>query len=226
MTITREFVHDPNLVLDLPLYKLDGEEFSSQDAYGLVFTNYGSLWTPHGRNFDGIDDYIYKSIPNFRSGDSAGAIEGWFRSSSVANNQTLVASGDTATTDYYISLYVGITTGLIIFNQVTVGVSSKVTGATNVCDGKWHYIVVSSSGTAWTILLDGVPEALTPTGGGNNGNWYADTANRDNLTIGAIVISSTASYTIGVIGWTRIYSRPMLQSEAQRRYLASKWRFQ
>ena len=51
-------VTDPALVLDLPLYKLDGASFMSKDAYGHLCTVTGALWTPYGRSFDGSDDNI------------------------------------------------------------------------------------------------------------------------------------------------------------------------
>ena len=49
---------DPYCKLYLPLRKLDGDSFMSKDAYGHLCTNYGSLWTPQGRSFDGVDDYV------------------------------------------------------------------------------------------------------------------------------------------------------------------------
>ena len=56
------FLLDPSLVLYLPLYQLDGASFMSRDAYGHLGVNYGSTWTPQGRSFDGVDDYVI--VPN------------------------------------------------------------------------------------------------------------------------------------------------------------------
>jgi len=49
---------DPSSVLHLPLHRLDVASFMSRDAYGHLCTVSGALWTPQGRSFDGIDDYI------------------------------------------------------------------------------------------------------------------------------------------------------------------------
>ena len=52
------FIFDPSLVLYLPLHQRDGSSFMSKDAYGHVCTVTGAVWTPEGRLFDGVDDYI------------------------------------------------------------------------------------------------------------------------------------------------------------------------
>ena len=63
-----DFIFDPNLVLYLPLYQLDGSSFMSKDAYGHLCTVTGALWTPQGRDFDGTDDKI--TIPHTASLDN------------------------------------------------------------------------------------------------------------------------------------------------------------
>ena len=52
------FALDPYCKFYLPLWKLDGDSFADRSAYGHLCTNYGSLWTPRGRSFDGVDDYV------------------------------------------------------------------------------------------------------------------------------------------------------------------------
>ena len=50
--------HDPCCALHLPLWKMDGDSFASRDKHGHLCTNHGSVWTPQGRRFDGVDDYV------------------------------------------------------------------------------------------------------------------------------------------------------------------------
>lgn len=189
------------------------------DLAGCVF--YAPLWRPDLGNqptpamsFDG-NDYLSNATANFRSGDSAGAIEVWFRSSSTANNQTVFASSDTGTATSFFDIRIMITTGyILIHTRDNAGTEYGVRGNTNVCDGKWHLIVISASSSAWSIFLDGVAESLTVTDNSNKGDWFANVTLRDNITIGAKTATSTANYTIGVQGFTRIYSRAMLAPEA------------
>ncbi|MFC1977938.1 LamG-like jellyroll fold domain-containing protein, partial [Chloroflexota bacterium] len=165
-------------------------------------------------NFDG-NDYLKNATANFRSADSAGAIEVWFRTSS-SNDQVLFGSADEGGLNYYIEFWVdGVTNnGALSVRQRNSDTLDQVRGTTKTNDGKWHHAVLSSSGTAWSIILDGNEEGLVVNGGANNGDWFAETTERDNLTVGALARRALVRYTIGVIGWTRIYSRPMLQPEA------------
>ncbi len=198
-------------------------ENRNYDLTGCQF--YADLWNVEQQGFllsyDG-DDYLRNATADFRSADSSGAIEVWFRSSSTANYQTLFASADElAGTDNYLFFRIKQTTGLLTVGQIeNGGTENLVDGSTNVCDGKWHHAVLSSSGTAWSITLDGIAETLNVTGGANNGNWFADTTTRDSITIGVLDFSGAAkvNYAIAQIGFTRIYSRPMLQPEAQTNY--------
>src|SRR3990167_5177069 len=187
---------------------------------GLQF--YADLWN-YGQqdfllSFDGNDFGSY-TVANFRSADSSGAAEGWVRSSSTANNQTIIASSDTATTTSRWMIYVAQTTGrLTISTQDAAGTVNTVSGTTDICDGKLVHWKVNSSGTAWDIDFNGVAETLIVVAGTNTGDWFADVTLRDNLTIGAMTHTSTVNYAIGEIGFTRIYSRTMATAEALTNY--------
>lgn len=54
----RDFVLDPSCILYVPLWKKDGPQFMSEDGYGKFCTRAGSLWTPKGDYFDGVDDKV------------------------------------------------------------------------------------------------------------------------------------------------------------------------
>ncbi len=214
----------------------------------MLGANYGSVWTPKtdrtevfhtalwrptfdvggqsfdpqpkpAENFDG-NDVLTNAAANFRSADSAGAAEGWFRSSSVANNQTLFASSDTGTATSFLHIYIASTTGRItISTQDNVGQVNTQSGTTNVCNGKWFHWKVNSSGTAWDIDYNGSAEAIIDVAGDNTGDWFADITLRDNITIGALTDNGGAQdFAIAVIGWTRIYSRTMASAEARTNY--------
>jgi len=58
-----DLVFDPSLVLYVPLYKLDGEQFMSKDGYGhLCRTSPNPAtapdWRRNGRDFNGLTDYV------------------------------------------------------------------------------------------------------------------------------------------------------------------------
>src|SRR3989304_2315657 len=90
------------------------EEEDAQYPQDYVF--YADLWHPEQQGFllsyDG-NDYCSKDVANYRSGDSSGAIEVWFRSSSTVNTQMLFASNDTATANSVLCVRVQATTGFV-----------------------------------------------------------------------------------------------------------------
>ena len=75
--------------LYLALYKLDGDSLVDRSAYGHLCTNYGSLWTPQGRSFDGVDDYVeVPDSPSIRSWPDGITVETWAKSNTENWNNT------------------------------------------------------------------------------------------------------------------------------------------
>ena len=107
------FALDPYCKLYLPLYKLDGDSFADRSAYGHLCINHGSTWTPQGRSFDGVDDYV--DCGNNASLDITDAItlEVWAKRMSIGEYQRIVSKGtdktwqiDTASSGRHIRLVV------------------------------------------------------------------------------------------------------------------------
>ena len=70
-------IHDPSLVLDLPLYELDGASFMSKDTYGHLCTVTNTLWRLDGRHFAGADFINCGTGPSLAPSNAL-TIEGWF----------------------------------------------------------------------------------------------------------------------------------------------------
>lgn len=100
MRIKREFIHNPHLVLYLPLYKLDGVSFKSHDAYGHLCTVTGATWRIQGRTMAGGDDYI--AVPAHASLAITDKITilMWIKAKASSLNQT--ALGKSANSDWRI----------------------------------------------------------------------------------------------------------------------------
>ena len=115
------FALDPYCKLYLPLWKLDGDSFADRSAYGHLCTNYGSLWTPQGRKFDGVDDYV-ETEANPAFDVSQITVEGWALSYSGDGDYKAIATEKyTATVKFELHM-----------------ASSKLTASFN--DGTWHTI--------------------------------------------------------------------------------------
>lgn len=209
------------------LLTIEDEEEAPPFAKDYVFN--ADLWHPEQRGFllsyDG-NDKLVATVANFRNADSSGTYELLnFRSISTANNQTLFASCDTGTTTSFLHIYVAATTGRVtISTQNAAGTVNTVSGTLNVCDGfRKQSIHVKSSGTAWTILVDGVVDTPIVVAGSNTGDWFADITLRDNVTHAVKTTTGDGAFAIANMGQHRIYSRELSNVECATNY-ARGWK--
>jgi hypothetical protein len=76
-----------------------------------------------------------------------------------------------------------------------------------------------SSGSAYNIYIDGIAESLTVLSGTNSGDWFADTLNRDNITIAAESFSTTGYGPLnGSIDEVAVYNYPLTAAQVLRHY--------
>ncbi len=182
-----------------------------------ILTN-GPTWQDGGLRFDGTDDHVLRTVANFRSGDNVGSITVRFKSASTATALSLVASADAATANDYMFFGINIAgaVGSVYVQTNTAGVNNQVrTTAQTFNDGVTHTAVLTSNGSAWQIIVDGVNQSLTVVGGSNNGTWFSDIANRDNFTIGNLIRSSAIAHFAGAISGVRVFNRTLTVLEAQ-----------
>lgn len=172
-----------------------------------------------GLKFDGGSGYIEKTVANFQSSDQIGTISFWAKLTNSAENYMIISS-DTATTNYY--LCAGIASGKVFVQQYSTPSNNYVYGTTAVNDGQWHHVVITSNGSAWTFYIDGTVDAGNILVGSNNGNWFADTANRDNVVIGALKRTSVSDYFSGSLDDVRIYNRVLSTAEVLQLYRGGK----
>ena len=137
-----DYIRDNSLVLDLPLYKLDGTKFKSQDAYGHLCTVTGALWRLTHRNFDGDDD-INLSDPA-ALGLTALTILVWVNQSLAGTSQSLVSKG---TSDNGSNYMFYCNNGQLRFLHGTGG-ASEIEASTDTFTGDvWTLLAVSCPGS-------------------------------------------------------------------------------
>ena len=165
------------------------------------------------------NDKLAATIANLRSADSSGTYEiTGLKSTSTANDQTLIASCDTGTTTTFFHIYVAATTGrLTISTRENNGTVNTVSGTTNVCTGaRIPTMQVKSSGTAWSFVINGVLDTPIVVAGSNTGDWLADiglVAPRDNVTHGVKTTTGDGSWAIAEMAQHRLYSVAISDAE-------------
>lgn len=151
--------------------------------------------------------YFKNSTANWRSGDSQGAI-GIFARGQTTNGATraLLSSADEGSSTRYLTFEKLVTSGKLAVFQRNNDTLDTVTGSSNFSDGKPHSAFLTSDGSAWAIIFDGVAEDLAVTSGSNTGDWFADTSNRDNFVVGAQIHASVTLPWLWSIGMVLVYS--------------------
>lgn len=167
-----------------------------------------------GLTLDGTQ-YAERSVADFRSGDSSGTIACWFKATAPSYADFLFASADEASTDRRLQLQLGPAGGIRVRQQNNDTADDIQANDTDWCDNTWHLAAVSSNGSAYSIYTDGTVESsLTIVTGTNSGDWFADTDNRDNVTIGVLHISSGyTGHLLGSVSYCQIFDRAFSATE-------------
>jgi hypothetical protein len=141
--------------------------------------------------FDG-GDYLYKSIANYRSGDAKGAISFWAKSNNLNNHQSVLSSGDEASATRYVWVWM-VDGGEFAFENRNNDVKDSFNSDDEVFSTSvWKHFIISSNSDTTRLYVNNIEQATTVSSGVNDGDWFSDTANRDNLCIGALYRNSIA----------------------------------
>lgn len=181
--------------------------------------SYNNLYST---TFDGTNEYLYRAEANYRSGDSQGAISFWIKTSfnSGALSSVVFNSADEASATRYLAVFV--LNGQVGITQRNNDTNTQIDSTTVISDGTWKHVVINSDGSAYTIYINNSLESLTVTAGSNNGDWFADTSNRDNIAIGAFRRSTTSGYQNGLLDEVAVWSAPLDSSQRTELYNSGK----
>lgn len=133
------------------------------------------------------NDFMINNTANVFSGDNSGYIffSGYYNSVGSTVNIILASCDATANTDLF---YVGINaSGQVRILSIFGGVTNNLNGNTVLTNGQFYHGWINTNGTTWTAKLNGITQTLTVSSGSNNGGFFNDIPNRDNLTIGALI---------------------------------------
>ena len=227
-----DFILNPNLVLYLPLWKLDGSSFMSKDACGHLCTVTGALWRPDGRYFDGTDDDITIGSESFWDTIFDGfhplSVLFWYKGDQVSDLATVFTKGTAA--GAFTGLYQGAWNGAASATDFQFHV--RATGATDEIQANIQNVYEKDVWQCWCITLDGTGKIAGMTVDINGVSKVITTKydtlttamnNNDNLKIGGGVIA--AWWLSGLLSEFLVYTRALSPIERQNYFLATKWRY-
>ncbi len=213
----RGYIRDPSLVLDLPLYKLDGDSFMSKDAYGHLCSVTGALWTPQGRRFDGVDDYLDLGTPEaLNITGKELTLEAWVYVESWAgcdSYATIVENYETATGGFLIQKQAA-------NSRFYAGIYADGWRAANptgdLAEHTWFHLMAIYNGATLKFYVDTEEVASV-----------ASTADIGSSSRNVCVGGKNAANSFhGKIGEVRVYIRGLTGIESRRNRLATKRRYQ
>ena len=206
---------DPYCKFYLPLWKLDGDSFADHSAYGHLCTNYGPIWTPQGRSFDGVDDYVDCGVKDSLNLTDEIALEAWIKIKDFTTAGYLLARNLAAPSD---SMQYGIY--LNTDESVYITVEQSTWGSGIIAPiGEWtHLVALIKSGSYQKLYLNGAYQAKTTCPTISSRDWK--------LLIGMRNNNGGQSYPFnGLIGEVRIYSRVLTPQEILDHYIIGKEMF-
>ncbi|MBS3150652.1 LamG domain-containing protein [Candidatus Woesearchaeota archaeon] len=169
--------------------------------------------------FNGSQYLVYNSS-NYRSGDQAGMISYWFKSSVGSGSEYHVTFGDTDTGNNIYLLLLGINNGKFNFywNNGIAGWRQVVVGSDGqYSDNEWHNFVFGSDGAQYLLYIDGINQSFTMSLGSNDGSWLGDINNRDNFVLGAYQYTGP-DYSVGALDEVAIWDRALTSTEVYEIY--------
>lgn len=168
-------------------------------------------------HFDGATDQAKRNAATVT--DSAGSIVAWVRPTSTAAAAAILASCDEASTTRYFSVFMQ-AGGYLGYSQRNNDTYDACTGNTVMPVNEWAHVAVTSDGSTIKGYVNGVVQTLTWTSGANNGDWFGDTADRDNLTLAARQRTTVDQRFTGDMDDVRVYASEL--TPAQIAYYAAK----
>jgi len=197
MRTERDLILDPYLLLYLPLHKLDGSSFMSRDAYGHLCTVTGTLWTPAGRSFDGVDDTITFPLQDLSSGSHTILV--WIKVGGFAAYPHIVSAFNQ--TYRYVRFH---NDGSAIYIENSNDTDTATLTYAFSTD-TWYFIAIPYDGSTEHLYVNGDYKTSDGMAGGNVFD-----------RIGG------GRYLPGTVGVFMIYNRFLTGPDIQRLYLATK----
>lgn len=166
--------------------------------------------------FGGTDDLLVRAgAPPFTG--QSGSLFVVANLASLATTQEVYASADESgsLTD---RLDLSVTTAgkLQLVGRVGGGTNNIVVGDSTLVTGTTYVVEAHSSGSTWSLYVNGVAQSLTVTGGTNTGDWYGDMAALDNVVVGGFKHTSEILQITGDVARVLYYDQAVAADDRQR----------
>ena len=149
--------------------------------------------------FDGSDDLL-KLSSSYLSG-TEGVLWAVIYPTSFSGNPRVISSSDEGTSSSRLDFSCKASGNQFRVRQVSSNdTADDIRGSTTLSTSTLYIIIVRSDGSDYFMRINGADETITVSAGANSGDWFGDTAIRDNVVLGALQHTGTGQYFVGRIG--------------------------
>ena len=139
--------------------------------------------------FDGNDDQT-KIVSNVFISDSGGIMFFSGYRPLDGSSGLYVVSSDRITNNHHLSFAIS-SSGKLTTQIKSLPLDNIIQSTNTVAAGDYFYGYIKSTGTGYEISLNGVIETIIVDRGSDNGKWYSNIPNRDNISLACIVRTTT-----------------------------------
>jgi hypothetical protein len=180
-------------------------------------------WIQNGLNgkpvvrFDGVDDLL-ETLTGVLSGES-GTVVGYYKLTATPNAyQYWFSQANAATADQFMGL---ISRGDAASTKAGLGhrtgaTTAQYAGNTVISSGVALCAVWDSTGTTYSMRINGVLQTLTFVSGSNSGNWWSDFTGATRTVIGAMGYITPAYFSPLDLAELIVYNRVLTAAELAR----------
>lgn len=157
--------------------------------------------------FNGIDEYMYKDDPSFKS-NTQGCWSFWFRTDSVFSgngNKGMITYGvRNASNDSTLAIGLrritatGTGTYVSYISRATNGGTNRILSFTTtaIAINTWYHVAIFSDDTSIRCYVNDTLQTANVVAGSNNGDWYGDISGANHrLVTGINYVSNTVAGT-------------------------------
>lgn len=214
---------DPSLALYLPLW-YESPDLTGTTIYSLCKNRHictvkgAALWTPHGRYFDGTDDYI--TIPTNTSFDSVRTVCAWIKITGGAGQDRYIVSRglegpSLSGGEWGFSVY---SNNRIRYHMYIGGSWRYFNGTATPALNTWHFVTETYDDVALRGYMNNVSD-------GSQAQTGALGTGTKPVGIGDTFDGSGNYGFVGIIGAVWAYTRALTSIEDQYNYQSTAWRY-
>lgn len=138
-------------------------------------------------DFDGVNDTLIRNIANPFSGHTLGTF--YFSFYFDGNRQELFASADSVLNNKLIVFQATTSFGNKLSVFLSTGTSANRVNSTDSLVIGYNYGYIASNGSNYILSLNGVLQTNIVIVGSDDGTWFGDIPDRDNISIGGVLRS-------------------------------------